>query len=81
MISYVSGVSEHLRHIFSKHSISVAFKPQNTLRQNLVHLKDRVPWDKQSCLEDGRELYIREPIQPLGATEELPQWAGTLWSI
>lgn len=38
-----SLVSEELRCIFSKHPVSVAFKHQNTLRQKLVHPKDRVP--------------------------------------
>uniref|UniRef100_A0A3Q3BIU2 Solute carrier family 8 member 2b n=1 Tax=Haplochromis burtoni TaxID=8153 RepID=A0A3Q3BIU2_HAPBU len=42
------GVSEQLRRIFSKHRVSAAFKPQNTLRQKLVHPKDRVPRHKQS---------------------------------
>ena len=50
----------------------MAFKPQNTLRQRLVHPKDRVPQHKQSnvvyavkCLEDCQELYIGETKQPL----------------
>ncbi|XP_062849575.1 uncharacterized protein LOC134311850 [Trichomycterus rosablanca] len=72
VIPYVAGVSEQLRRIFSKHRVSVAFKPQNTLRQKLVHPKDRVPRHKQSnvvyavrCREDCRELYIGETKQPL----------------
>ncbi|KAL3973539.1 TIMELESS-interacting protein [Sarotherodon galilaeus] len=72
VIPYVSGVSEQLRCIFSKHRVSVAFKPQNTLRQKLVHPKDRVPRHKQSnmvyavkCQEDCQDLYIGETKQPL----------------
>ena len=72
MIPYVSGVSEQLRRIFSKHRVSVAFKPQNTLRQKLVHPKDRVPRHKQSnivyavkCQEDCQDLYIGETKQRL----------------
>ncbi|XP_051781539.1 uncharacterized protein LOC127527292 [Erpetoichthys calabaricus] len=72
LIPYVSGVSEQLRRIFSKHQVSVAFKLQNTLRQRLVHPKDRVPRHKQSnivyavkCQEECRDLYIGETKQPL----------------
>ncbi|XP_063353977.1 uncharacterized protein LOC134644818 [Pelmatolapia mariae] len=72
VIPYVSGVSEQLRRIFSKHRVSVAFKPQNTLRQKSVHPKDRVPRHKQSnivyavkCQEDWQDLYIGETKQPL----------------
>ena len=40
-IPYVAGLSEKLRRIFSQHQIPVSFKPTNTLRQKLVHPKDK----------------------------------------
>lgn len=72
VIPYVAGVSEKLKRIFNKHNIPVHFKPGNTLRQKLVHPKDKVPREKQSnvvyavqCSEDCPDLYIGETKQPL----------------
>lgn len=46
------------------------FKPSNTLRQRLVHPKDKIPRDKQSnvvyavlCNEECSDLYIGETKQ------------------
>ncbi|TWW59893.1 hypothetical protein D4764_06G0014230 [Takifugu flavidus] len=47
-IPYLSGVSEKFRRILQKHDIPVHFKPSNTLRQRLVHPKDKTPRPKQS---------------------------------
>lgn len=63
---YVAGVSEKLQRIFGQHKIPVYFKPVNTLRQKLVHPKDKVPNYKQSNVvyairckeEDCDEHYI-----------------------
>ncbi|XP_071344169.1 uncharacterized protein [Trachinotus anak] len=72
VIPYVSGVSEKLRRIFNKHRIPVYFKPSNTLRQRLVHPKDRTPHTRKSnlvyavqCNEECKDLYIGETKQPL----------------
>ncbi|CAH1274730.1 Hypp5404 [Branchiostoma lanceolatum] len=40
-IPYVQEVSEKLRRIFQNFNIATNFKPQSTLRQRLVHPKDR----------------------------------------
>ncbi|KAK7925859.1 hypothetical protein WMY93_008169 [Mugilogobius chulae] len=72
-IPYVSGLSEKLQRIFRQHDIPVFFKPVNTLRQKLVHPKDKMPTEKQSnvvysirCSEDCcNEHYIGETKQPL----------------
>ncbi|XP_072028313.1 uncharacterized protein [Amphiura filiformis] len=68
-IPYVSGLSEKLRRIFKDQGIPVSFKPKNTLRQALVHPKDKQPKDKQSnivyaiqCKDSGcDDLYIGRP--------------------
>ena len=72
VIPYVSGVSEKLRRIFNKHSIPVYFKPGNTLRQRLVHPKDKTPHTHKSnlvyavqCNEECEDFYIGETKQPL----------------
>ncbi|KAM4589401.1 uncharacterized protein V3H82_003528 isoform 2-T2 [Fundulus diaphanus] len=72
VIPYVAGVSEKLKRIFSKHKIPVHFKPNRTLRQRLVHPKDKTPKPKMSgvvyavqCSEECSDLYIGETKQPL----------------
>ena len=72
-IPYVSGLSEKLRRIFRDKGVPVSFKPKNTLRQALVHPKDKQPKDRQSnivyaiqCQDSGcEELYIGETKQTL----------------
>ena len=72
VIPYVAGMSEKLRRIFKKHHIPVCFKPNNTLRQQLVHPKDPTPKHKMNnivyavqCSEECSELYIGETKQQL----------------
>ena len=72
-ILYAAGTPETLRRIYNKHHITVHFKPNNTLRQKLVHPKDKTPpRHKQSnvvyavrCSRDCTDLYIGETKQPL----------------
>ncbi|KAG8439768.1 hypothetical protein GDO86_005801 [Hymenochirus boettgeri] len=72
VIPYVAGVSEKLSRISKKHRIPVCFKPNNTLRQQLVHPKDPIPKHKKSgiiyavqCSEECSDLYVGETKQQL----------------
>ena len=73
VVPYVAGVSEKLQRIFWQYKIPTYFKPVNTLRQKLVHPKDKAPNHKQSnvvysihCKEEGcKEHYIGETKQIL----------------
>ena len=48
VIPYMAGLSEKFRRIFQKHKIQVNFKPGQTLRQRLVHPKEKTPRYKLS---------------------------------
>ncbi len=69
----VSGLFGKKRRIFNSHQIPVSFKPTNTLRQKLVHPKDKPSKDKISnivyaiqCADsDCQDLYIGETKQTL----------------
>ncbi|KAI8513882.1 hypothetical protein Bbelb_082060 [Branchiostoma belcheri] len=72
-IPYVQGVSEKLRRIFQNFNIATNFKPHSTLRQRLVHPKDRphkgtkanviyrLKCEEPSC----NNTYIGETSRPL----------------
>ena len=69
---YLSGVLEKFRRILQKHDIPVQLKPSNSLRQRLVHPKDKSPRHKQcnvvyalQCQKECNQLYIGETKQPL----------------
>ena len=72
-IPYVSDLSEKIRRIFGNYKLPVSFKPKNTLRQQLVHPKDKIPKDKKTNIVYGiqckdnecTETYIGETKQPL----------------
>jgi len=73
-IPYHGDLSEKLRRIYRDHGISTHFKPTNTIRQSLVHPKDKQPKGRLSgvvygvrCAEDQdcQEHYIGETGQPL----------------
>ncbi|KAI8493425.1 hypothetical protein Bbelb_288220 [Branchiostoma belcheri] len=72
-IPYVQGVSEKLRRIFQNFNIATNFKPHSTLRQRLVHPKDR-PYKgtkanviyRLKCEEPNcNNTYIGETSRPL----------------
>ena len=73
-IPYVSKLSEKIRRIYREYQLPVSFKPYNTLRQKLVHPKDKTPKDKQNnivygfrCQDNGcEETCIGETKQTLG---------------
>ena len=48
MLPYVSGVSEDIRRVCSRHNLRVVFRPGQTLRTMLSRVKDRLPRGKHS---------------------------------
>ena len=38
---YIQGTSETLRRVFNKHKVNVCFKPHQTIKQMIVHPKDK----------------------------------------
>ena len=42
VVPYVSGVSERIARVYKKHGFATSFKPHKTLRQMLVHPKDKL---------------------------------------
>ena len=74
VIPYVKGVSEQVQRLFRKHDITTAMRPHTTLRQLLVHPKDKIePGKTSGCVyeipccncdlvyigETGRQLELR----------------------
>ena len=73
-ISYHGDLSEKLKRIYKDYNISTHFKPTNTIRQVLVHPKDKQPKGHQSgivydvqCADNYNctDCYIGETSQPL----------------
>ncbi|XP_072046224.1 uncharacterized protein [Amphiura filiformis] len=52
VIPYVEGLAEKLQRIFQKHKISTAMRPTNTLKNILVH-----PKDKKDIMETSDAVY------------------------
>ncbi|XP_072025290.1 uncharacterized protein [Amphiura filiformis] len=46
VLPYIEGLSEKLQRIFWKHRIATAMRPHNTLRNLLVHPKDKIESNK-----------------------------------
>ena len=70
-IPYIKGVSGEIRRILGSVSVTTHFRPPGSLRQSLVHPKDRVPKGKKSnvvyravCGVCGHD-YVGETQQPL----------------
>lgn len=75
-LPYVAGLSERIKSTFKCLSIDTCFKPENTLRSILVHVKDKTPKEKCfnlvyeiTCGNAGcrEETYIGETKQSLKA--------------
>mgnify|MGYP005697477225 CR=1 FL=1 len=73
-LPYIQGVTERMQRVMKKHGIETPVRPHITLRQILVHPKDKIPDEKKcglvyriSCLncnqvyigETGRRLEVR----------------------
>ena len=75
VLPYVQGTAEKVKRLLMKRGVSVSFKPPNTLRNKLVHPKDRISKDRKSslvyrvqCSYPGCEdSYIGETQQTLKA--------------
>jgi hypothetical protein len=71
-LPYVRGVSESLAKIFRRHGVGTYFKPYNTLRQQLVNLKDKTPDEKkcgviyQLTCEQCDKQYVGETARAFG---------------
>ncbi|CAH1240098.1 NOTCH2 [Branchiostoma lanceolatum] len=65
-IPYVQGVSEKLRRIFQNFNIATNFKPHSTLRQKLVHPKDRP--------EKGIKANVIYKLKSQHVPEEVPTY-------
>ncbi len=72
-IPYHGELSEKLKRIYKDHGVTTHFKPTNTLRQALVHPKDKQPKGRLSGVvygvqctdQDCKDSYIGETAQPL----------------
>ena len=74
-IPYIRGVSESLQRVFRRHGVSSTFKPHRTLRQQLVHPKDkRPPHDTAGVVyeipcKDCDKVYVGETGRRFGVRE------------
>ena len=83
VIPYVQGVSEALERVYKKHNISTAMKPHTTLRNRLVHPKDKRDI-KESCgvvyqipCKDCSKVYIGETGRQFGIRQKEHQVEAT----
>ena len=66
VVLYVAGPPERSRRIFSELNIPVHLRSCNTLRQKLVHPKDKINnvFYADQCSEECIDLFIRETKEP-----------------
>lgn len=78
----IADLLEKLRRLFSKHDISVHFKPSNTLKQKLFHPKDKASKQKLNKLVYGAvqwgELWPLNRRYQTSTPQNMAQhrWAG-----
>ena len=71
-IPYVKGLSEQLQRLFKKKNINIYHQPWNTLRQKLVHPKDKVDISRkcdvvyQINCSDCDKIYVGETCRSFG---------------
>ena len=70
MLPYISGISEDIRRVCSRHNLRVVFRPGQTLRTMLSRVKDRLPREKHSKVVyripcDCGKVYIGETTRRL----------------
>ena len=72
VIPYIKGISEATSRIFNKYNIQTAMKPQSTIKDVLVHPKDRIEQMKTSGVvysvpcKDCDAVYVGQTGRPLG---------------
>ena len=75
-IPYVQGFSESLQCVFKRHGVQTTFKPHQTLRQLLVHPKDkRTPQETAGVVysipcRDCEKVYVGETARKFGEREK-----------
>ncbi|CAH3162664.1 unnamed protein product [Porites evermanni] len=75
-VPYVHSFTKKIQHIFTKHRVATVVKPQTTLRQVLVHPKDKVDKQKKAgvvykipCNQSEKtEILYFSPTQSIGET-------------
>ena len=72
VVPYVQGLSERVTRVFKKHGFSTALKPHRTLRNLLVHPKDKLDTKQKAeaiyeiTCADCHKSYIGETGRPFG---------------
>ena len=72
VVPYVLGLSERVTRVFKKHGFSTALKPHRTLRNLLVHPKDKLDTKQKAeaiyeiTCADCHKAYIGETGRPFG---------------
>ncbi len=91
VLPYVKGVTEQLKRVFSKHKIATSIKPYQTLRNILVHPKDKIETENKTGVvykvvcKNCPRVYIGETGRKLGTrtkehrteVNELPSMSQT----
>ena len=74
-IPYIRGLSENIKNILKEHGVTSFYKPQNTVRHQLVKVKEKQLFEKPSTFAYGitcgwegyAETYVGETLQSIRA--------------